>query len=188
MKISTVLRAIEMLSLNFKQIFECNLGKWLPGQSILIKWSRSMKLLTVLFFLAGWGAPSGAESSAHHQPQHEMQHGFVLSADDRFASHLVATGHHSRQTEITGHLVIEDPLENEIYLKRKAKNIDGRVYFLLQAQGLDLPSLKPGQVLRGHIVESEVGKYEHKNVILKDAKFVVEKILLNMENPFFGNE
>jgi len=84
---------------------------------------------------------------------HEMQHGFVLSADDKFASHLVAKGHHSRQAEILSHLIVENSQEEEIYMNRKLINTDGNIYFLFQAQGLDLPSLKTGQVLSGHIIE-----------------------------------
>ncbi|RYZ80281.1 MAG: hypothetical protein EOP04_26180, partial [Proteobacteria bacterium] len=41
---------------------------------------------------------SEAQASEHSMP-HEMQHGFVLAEDSKFASHLVATGHHSRQVE-----------------------------------------------------------------------------------------
>lgn len=119
---------------------------------------------------------------------HEMQHGFVLSADDIYGSHLVATGHHSRQAEIKGELVIEEESENEIYKKQKSINTDGRSYFLFQAQSLDLPSIKKGQVLTGHIVESQTGKYEPKNIIVKRAKFKIEKVIINLENPFFIDE
>lgn len=124
----------------------------------------------------------------HHHSMHEMQHGFVLAADDQFASHLVASGHHSRQTEITGQLEIEDSQEMATYLERKSQNTDGKVYFLFQAQTLDLPSLKAGQILSGHIVESTVGKYEPKNVIVRKATYQVKSVLLNMENPFFGDD
>jgi len=135
-----------------------------------------MKIIVVLLGLVG---------VAHSMP-HEMQHGFVLAANDTFASHLVANGHHSRQTEIIGQLSIEDQREMEIYQERRSLNASGGSYFLFQAQALDLPSLKAGQVLAGHIVESKTGKYEPKNVIVKKASYKVDKVLLNMENPFFG--
>lgn len=141
-----------------------------------------MSLATFLILFTGI-----APSHAHTMP-HEMQHGFVLSADDKFGSHLVATGHHSRQTEIIGELSIEDRAEMESYSKRKSMNTHGGSYFLFQAQTLDLPSLAEGQVLNGHIVESQVGKYEPKNIIVKKARFKVDRVLLNLENPFFGNE
>ena len=118
---------------------------------------------------------------------HETQHGFILTADGGFASHLVANGHHSRQTEIMGELVINDPNELAIYEIRKAANV-GKAYFLFQAQSLDLPSLRAGQVLIGHIVESKVGKYEPKNIIVKNATYRVNRVLLNIENPFFGEQ
>ena len=117
---------------------------------------------------------------AAHAASHEMQHGFVLSADDTFASHLVATGHHSRQVEILGSLVIPDSGESEKYVKQNTH------YYLFQAQKLDLPSLQEGQILRGHIVESTLGRYEPKNILVKKAEFRIEKILLNIENPFFA--
>ena len=129
----------------------------------------------------------GMTQSHSHTMYHEMQHGFVLSADDKFGSHLVATGHHSRQTEITGELSIEDDVESENYVKRKSMNTNGGVYFLFQAQSLDLPSLKKGQILMGHIVESQAGKYEPKNIIVKKATYEVDRIILNIENPFFGD-
>ncbi len=118
-------------------------------------------------------------TSAH---AHEMQHGFVLAADDTFASHLVAPGHHSRQTELTGSLVIEEEGDRKIYEERKQKPGS---YFLFQAQSLDLPSLAAGQLLSGHIVESKLGAYEPKNVIVKKAAYRVERVLLNVVNPFF---
>ena len=136
-----------------------------------------MKLLTALFILF----TSAAQA-------HEMQHGFVLSVDDTFASHLVATGHHSRQAEITGELIIADPSEQQIYAQRKSLNAAGGSYFLLQAQTLNLPTLKDGQTLEGHIVESGTGKYEPKNIIVRKAAFKVDKVLLNIENPFFGDQ
>lgn len=136
-----------------------------------------MKLLTAFFILL-----------ANSVQAHEMQHGFVLAADDKFASHLVATGHHSRQAEITGELVISDPAEQQIYKQRKSLNNTGGSYFLFQAQTLNLPALQNGQILEGHIVESGIGKYEPKNIIVRKATFKVDKVLLNIENPFFGDQ
>ena len=115
---------------------------------------------------------------------HEMQHGFVLSADDKFASHLVANGHHSRQVEITGQLLIEDEQEKLTYQERRMQS-DGSSYFLLQAQNLDLPTLSAGQALKGPIVESKVGFYEPQNKLVRSAVFQVQKVLLNIPNPFF---
>jgi hypothetical protein len=98
--------------------------------------------------------------------------------------HLVANGHHSRQVEITGKLFINDQQELKIYKERK-KLSEGQTYFLFQAQNLDLPSIKNGQILNGHIVESKMGEYESKNIIVKNATFKIDKILLNIVNPFF---
>ncbi len=145
-----------------------------------------MKIIALLIGLMGIVSQSHAQHVGHSMP-HEMQHGFVLAADDKFASHLVATGHHSRQAEITGHLSIDEQHEMEIYEERKTMSAGGS-YFLFQAQSLDLPSLKAGQVLTGHIVESKVGNYEPKNIIVKRATYKVEKVLLNIENPFFGDQ
>ena len=142
--------------------------------------------LTILSLLQA--SIASACESVHEMPHHEMQHGFVLADDDKFASHLVATGHHSRQTEILGELVIENAAENETYKVRKSLNNPKLVYFLFQAQKLDLPSLVEGQILTGHIVESQIGKYESKNIIIRAAKFKVHKVLLNLENPFFVGE
>ncbi len=141
------------------------------------------KILALVISLVGLSSQSYAQHVGHSM-HHEMQHGFVLSADDTFASHLVATGHHSRQTEILGDLVIEDPQEIAFYRERKSLSA-GNSYFLFQAQSLDLPSLKEGQVLTGHIIESKVGNYDPKNVVIKKATYRVIKIFLNMENPFF---
>ena len=146
-----------------------------------------MKIITLLIGLIGIVAPSHAQHTGHPMP-HEMQHGFVLAADDKFASHLVAPGHHSRQTEVTGQLSIDDPQEMKIYEVRKSMNADGGSYFLFQAQALDLPSLRAGQVLTGHIVESKGRNYEPKNIIVKKANYTVEKVLLNIENPFFAGK
>ncbi len=144
-----------------------------------------MKKLTVITIIAlmGIGSQSHAQHAGHTMP-HEMQHGFVLAADDNFASHLVANGHHSRQAEITGRLSIDDQQEMAIYQERKKLSAGGS-YFLFQAQSLDLPSLKEGQVLTGHIVESKVGGYEPKNIIVKKATYKIKKVLLNIQNPFF---
>jgi hypothetical protein len=146
-----------------------------------------MKIIAFLISLIGIAAQSDAQQVADPMP-HEMQHGFVLAADDTFASHLVATGHHSRQVDIMGQLSIEDQQELATYEERKSLNADGGSYFLFQAQSLDLPSLKAGQILTGHIIESNVGNYEPTNVIVTKATFRIERVLLNMENPFFKDE
>jgi len=143
-----------------------------------------MKTIMILISLLGLLSQGYANTGRHST--HEMQHGFILAIDDKFASHLVATKHHSWQTEVTGHLSIKDEAETKIYKERKDLNTLGSSYFLFQAQALDLPSLKEGQVLKGHIVESKIGNYEPKNVIVKDATFKIEKILLNIANPFFA--
>lgn len=118
---------------------------------------------------------------------HQMQHGFILAADDTFASHLVATGHHSQQTEIIGQLTIADAQEKEFYSQRKLQS-RGQTYFLFQAQHLNLPTLAAGQVLSGHIIESRLGAYEPKNTIVRAATFKVHRVLLNIPNPFFKGE
>lgn len=120
-----------------------------------------------------------------HVPMHEMQHGFILSSEDTHGSHLVATGHHSRQVEIDGQLQIEDLNEKKYYDEKKSLNKDGHVYYLFQAQKLDLPSVADGQTLDGHIIESKSGDYEPKNIIVKKARFLIKKVILNIENPFF---
>lgn len=142
-----------------------------------------MKALAILIGFFGIFSQAYAQHTGHSMP-HEMQHGFVLAAEDKFASHLVATGHHSRQAEITGQLIIEDQQEMEVYQERKVQSA-GSSYFLFQAQGLDLPTLSDGQILTGHIVESKMGGYEPKNKIVKSAIFKIEKVLLNIPNPFF---
>jgi hypothetical protein len=119
---------------------------------------------------------------------HGMQHGFILSDGDTFGSHLVANGHHSRQVEIIGQLVIQDADELIFYQARKEKSTINQTYFLFQAQHLDLPNLVAGTVLTGHIVESKIGNYEPKNIIVKSATFHVQKVLLNILNPFFVEE
>jgi len=145
-----------------------------------------MKAIALLIGFLGIVSQSYAQHAGHSMP-HEMQHGFVLAADDKFASHLVATGHHSRQAEITGQLLIDDQQEMEFYQERKLQS-SGSSYFLFQAQNLDLPTLSDGQVLTGHIVESKIGDYEPKNKIVRSATFKVERVLLNIPNPFFVEE
>lgn len=142
-----------------------------------------MRIITILIVLMGMVSQLHAQHAGHTMP-HEMQHGFVLATDDKFASHLVANGHHSRQAEITGRLSIDDQQEMKTYQERKTLSAGGS-YFLFQAQSLDLPSLKDGQVLTGHIVESKIGDYEPKNIIVKKATYTIEKVLLNIPNPFF---
>ncbi len=144
------------------------------------------EILAVVFALIGLGSQAQAQH-AEHSMSHGMQHGFVLATDDQFASHLVANGHHSRQAEVTGKLSIDDQEELAIYQERK-KLSAGTTYFLFQAQSLDLPSLIDGQVLTGHIVESKIGDYEPKNIIVKKATYTIKKVLLNIPNPFFGEE
>lgn len=117
--------------------------------------------------------------------EHEMQHGFILSNNDSLGSHLVANGHHSRQTEIVGQLTIPNANELAFYRQRKANSTTNQSYFLFQAQQLDLPRLNAGMTLTGHIVESRVGNYEPKNVIVKSATFKIQRVLLNIPNPFF---
>lgn len=119
---------------------------------------------------------------------HKMQHGFILSDDDTFASHLVANGHHSRQVEIIGQLSVPDAKEMEFYRQRKDLSAINQTYFLFQAQQQDLPSVVAGDVFSGHIIESKTGDYEPKNVVVKAATFRVQKVLLNIANPFFAEE
>lgn len=115
-----------------------------------------------------------------------MQHGFILSEDDGFASHLVARGHHSHQVSVTGRLTIEDENDLNHYRQRKSLNrLTKQAYFLLQAQELDLPSLKVGDVLTGHIIESEVGNYQPGNQIVSKALFHINEVHINLVNPFF---
>lgn len=117
--------------------------------------------------------------------QHQMQHGFILSNNDQLASHLVANGHHSRQTEIVGQLTIHNVNERAFYQQRKNASAVNQTYFLFQAQQLDLPRLSAGYVLTGHIIESKIGGYEPKNIVVRSATFRVQKVLLNIANPFF---
>ena len=120
------------------------------------------------------------------RPMHLMQHGFILSDNDKVASHLVAQGHHSWQATVSGRLQITNETEAQFYLSRKRENQPQPTsYFVFQAQKLDLPSLKVGQELRGHIIESKRGDYEPRNKIVNDATFTVEAIHINVINPFF---
>jgi hypothetical protein len=115
----------------------------------------------------------------------QMQHGFILYNNDTLGSHLVANGHHSHQVEILGRLMIQNMEELEFYQQRKKQSRLNQTYFLFQAQQLDLPKLRSGDILKGHIVESKFGKYEPKNVVVKSAVFQIQKVLLNIPNPFF---
>lgn len=120
--------------------------------------------------------------------QHQMQHGFILSNNDQLASHLVANGHHSRQVEIVGNLTIQDISERAFYQQRKKASSVNQAYFLFQAQQLDLPRLSAGYILTGHIIESKIGGYEPKNIVVRSATFKVQKVLLNIANPFFTGQ
>lgn len=50
-----------------------------------------MKTIALLIGFLGIISQSHAQHAGHSM-SHEIQHGFVLAADDKFASHLVATG------------------------------------------------------------------------------------------------
>ncbi len=140
---------------------------------------KSLILITLLFL--------GPFSYAQEVLEHKMQHGFILSNDDSFASHLVATGRHSRQTNITGKLIIHRWGEELTYQQKRDNNQD-KTYFVFQAQNLDLLTLKEGQHLKGHIIESKKGDYNPKNIIVNNASFYVDKVLLNIINPFFVSQ
>lgn len=117
---------------------------------------------------------------------HEMQHGFIISKNESFFSHLVANGHHSHQLSFSGSLSIQDLAERKFYFeRRKLNSTDKKSYFLFQAQKLNLPLTFNGQVLVGHIVESPTGDYTPQNIIVRDAKIRVEKVQINVINPFF---
>ena len=116
----------------------------------------------------------------------KMQHGFIVGQEDAFLSHLVAKGHHSWQTTISGELSIPDESESRLFAERRAANEESPTsYFLFQAQGLDLTTIKEGQVLEGHIIESALGEYEPKRVLIENATFTIDQVLINMSNPFF---
>lgn len=117
-----------------------------------------------------------------------VQHGFILSNDDTFGSHLVANGHHSRQVEIVGQLIIPNGKNAVFYHHRKLNSYANQSYFLFQAQQLDLPRLAAGMVLTGHIIESDIGGYDPKNVVVPLAIFRVQRVLLNIPNPFFTSD
>lgn len=116
---------------------------------------------------------------------HEMQHGFILSNNDSLGSHLVANGHHSHQVEVVGQLAISNLNDQAFYRQRKANSTTNQTYFLFQAQQLELPRISAGMTLTGHIIESKIGNYEPKNVIVKAATYRIQRILLNIPNPFF---
>lgn len=119
---------------------------------------------------------------------HEMQHGFILSEDNKYFSHLVANGHHSHQLSFNGELSIPDEDELENFKKLSELNSQTKQsYFLFQAQKLNLPETHDGQILEGHIVQSAVGDYEPKNIIVKKALIRVHKVHINVVNPFFGD-
>jgi hypothetical protein len=125
----------------------------------------------------------------------EMQHGFILKGKNgEFASHLVATGHHSRQVDVEGMLEIPDDKERALYELRKKENYPARSYFLFQAQNMDLANIPEGIVsakyysYNGHIVECPIGDYTPKNVIVKQAFYSFTNVLLNIVNPFFGDQ
>jgi hypothetical protein len=116
----------------------------------------------------------------------KMQHGFILTQNDTFASHLVANGHHSRQVNISGTLTIPDAEEKRVYFEQKHENTPiPKVYFIFQAQKLDLPSLKVGHLLKGHIIKSNIGEYDPNNIVVSDAIFIVDHVFINITNPFF---
>jgi hypothetical protein len=117
---------------------------------------------------------------------HEMQHGFIISEDDAYFSHLVATKHHSHQLSFSGELTIQDSVEEKLFKERKRLNlIDKKSYFLFQAQKLNLPLTSDGQILVGHIIESPIGDYTPQNIIVGEAKIKVDKVRINVINPFF---
>ncbi len=143
-------------------------------------------LTTVAISLSQFGFNANAQVGHHHPSMgHEMQHGFIISDDENFFSHLVATGHHSHQLSLSGKLTIHDSRERDFYLDQKKKNNPKKSYFLFQAQKLDLPSTNQGQVLRGHIIESPIGDYQPTNVIVKNAEIEIDKVHINVPNPFF---
>ncbi len=144
-----------------------------------------MKTLIGLILLFGTVAAHGGGGHENHGG-HPMQHGFIIAVGDSFASHLVADGHHSRQVEIGGELVFSSGIEREAYRSMREAPNASEFYFLLQAQNLDLPSIRVGEVLGGPVIRMEIGKYQPKNPMVGHAKFRVTKVLLNVENPFFG--
>ncbi|HEY8278918.1 MAG TPA: hypothetical protein VIH99_04800 [Bdellovibrionota bacterium] len=129
-------------------------------------------------------------ASAHtaHEP-HPMRHGFILHRDGKAASHLVADGHHSRQTEVQGRLLFDSTNDELNYLvQRQRDDKNKESYFVMLAQGVDLPAVKAGDILEGPIAEMHLGAFEPKNELIKHAKFEVQEVILNVENPFFKEE
>ena len=97
---------------------------------------------------------------------------------------LVAQGHHSYQASISGELIISDESELKKYKERRRLG-EGKSYFVLQAQNFYLPGLAVGQILKGHIIESELGNYQPMNKIVLDANFLVNTVHMGVPNPFF---
>lgn len=88
--------------------------------------------------------------------------------------------------DVSGELIIPKEAEREIYLKQKELNVPmKKTFFLFQAQKLNLPETKSGQVLKGHIIESAIGDYDPKNVIVREAQIIIKKVHINLINPFF---
>jgi hypothetical protein len=117
----------------------------------------------------------------------EMQHGFVLSDNGKYSTHLVAEGHHSYQVSVTGQLEIADKGEAVQYRKVRQENqVSPKSYFVLMAQKVDITTVKPGQKLIGHIIESPLGDYTPGNILVKSATFTVKEILMSVPNPFFA--
>ncbi len=48
-----------------------------------------------------------------------MEHRFIISQNDAFLSHLVATSHHSHQLDFSGNLITQDVVEKEFFSKCK---------------------------------------------------------------------
>jgi hypothetical protein len=144
-------------------------------------------LTTMVISISQFDYNANAQDGHHSHPSmgHEMQHGFIISDDETFFSHLVATGHHSHQLTLSGKLSIKDLREKTFYDEHKKKNKPYKSYFLFQAQKLDLPATTHGQILRGHIIESPVGDYTPNNVIVKNAEIIIDRVYINIPNPFF---
>ncbi len=144
------------------------------------------KIITIVFVLLTGSLMALAGEAAPEEMHHEMQHGFIISETDAFFDHLVATGHHSHQLSFSGALSIDDPMEKNSYeARRRINSSERRTYFLFQAQKLHLPHTESGQILVGHIIESPIGDYTPKNVIVREAKVRVGEIFNSIINPFF---
>lgn len=115
------------------------------------------------------------------QANHKIQHGFVLSEDGNYATHLVATGHHSWQMTLAEELSVPPSQKHRLATKLAAKG----QYLLLQAQDLDLNNVEAGTVLTGHIVQADYGDYLPQNKQFPVATFTVTKVIVNLPNPFF---